>query len=177
MFTVSSYTLPGKPFNQLNDMVTTTSRSISQLLDPNLVCLDLAGGTKEEILLGLTNLLKGDPRIDDFPQMQKAVLDRERMMSTGVGKGIALPHAKTSAVNDIALVFAITTQPIHFGAVDNIPVRMLFMILSTENEKTAHIKLLSRISRLMNNDDLRKELLSADNYEKVVGIFKVKEQV
>ena len=169
--------LPNKTFNRLNDMVTTTSRSISQLLDPNLVCLDLAGETKEEVLLGITNLLKADPRVDDFDQMQQAVLDREKVMSTGVGKGIALPHAKTSTVNDITLAFAITTHPIQFEAVDDIPVRILFLILSTENEKTTHIKLLSRISRLMNNDDLREELLGAENFEEVMAIFKVKEQV
>ena len=158
-------------------MVTTTSRSIYQLLDQRMICLDLTGESKEEVLLGITGLLRGDPRINNFGLMQQAVLDRERIMSTGVGKGIALPHAKTSAVNDITLAFATTSQPIDYDAVDNIPVRMIFLILSSENEKTTHIKLLSRISRLMNSDELREELLNAENSEEVMSIFKVKEQV
>ena len=168
--------LPVKAFNRLNAMVSITSRSISQLLDDHLICLDLAGETKEEVLMGMTELLQGDPRINNFALMQQAVLDRERIMSTGVGKGIALPHAKTSAVNNITLAFATTAQPIDFDGVDNVPVRLLFLILSTENEKTAHIKLLSRISRLMNNDTLRKDLLNAESSAEVRSIFKVKEK-
>lgn len=157
-------------------MVTTTGRSISQLLNSSLICLNLEGETKEEILLGITGLLKGDPRINNFELMQQAVLEREKIMSTGVGKGIALPHAKTAAVNSIALAFATTARPVVFDAVDNIPVRVLFLVLSAENEKTSHIKLLSRISRLMNTDGFRDELLGAKNSDEVISIFKVKEQ-
>lgn len=157
-------------------MVTTTGRSISQLLRSDLISLDLEGETKEEVLLGITGLLEGDPRINNFELMQQAVLDRERIMSTGVGKGIALPHAKTAAVNDIALAFATTVHPVAFDAVDKVPVRILFLILSAENEKTTHIKLLSRISRYMNNDGFRDELLGAKNSEEIISIFKVKEQ-
>ena len=156
-------------------MVTITNRSVSQLLGQNMIRLGLAGATKEEVLLGVTELLKGDPRVNDFEQMQQAVLEREKIMSTGVGKGIALPHAKTSAVNEITLAFAVTAQPIEYNAVDNEPVRILFLILSAENEKTAHIKLLSRISRLMNDDTLRKELLTAESSGEVLSVFKLNE--
>ena len=158
-------------------MVTSTVRSISELLNLNRICIGLKGKSKEEILLGITDLLREDPRVNNFDVMQQAVLDREQMMSTGVGKGIALPHAKTSAINDIILVFATTETPIDFDAVDNEPIRILFLILSAETEKTTHIKLLSRISRLMNNDDLRNELLNAKNAAEIVSIFKLKEQI
>ncbi|MBX2822869.1 MAG: PTS sugar transporter subunit IIA [Rhodothermaceae bacterium] len=157
-------------------MVSTTSRSVIQLLDEHLVCLNLGGETKEEVIIGLTEMLQGDPRINNFELMRDAVLERERMMSTGVGKGIALPHAKTAAVNGITLAFATTAQPIDFNAVDNVPVRILFLILSAENEKTTHIKLLSRISRMMNDDSIREQLLKAENSREIIKIFKVKEQ-
>ena len=146
------------------------------MLDEHLVCLDLGGNTKEDVIIGLTELLQGDPRINNFELMRQAVLDRENMMSTGVGKGIALPHAKTAAVNNITLAFATTTQPIDFNAVDNVPVRILFLILSAESEKTAHIKLLSRISRMMNDDSMIEQLLNAENAGEIISIFKVKEQ-
>lgn len=157
-------------------MVTATNRSISQLLNHNLIYLGLQGETKEDVLLGITGLLKDDSRVNNFELMQQAVLDRERIMSTGVGKGIALPHAKTPAVNDITLAFATTANPIVYNAVDNIPVRILFLILSAENEKTTHIKLLSRISRLMNNDSLANELLKAKSSSDIISLFKVKER-
>ena len=146
------------------------------MLDKHLVCLDLGGETKEEVIIGLTEMLQGDPRINNFELMREAVLEREKMMSTGVGKGIALPHAKTAAVNDITLAFATTAKPIEFNAVDNVPVRILFLILSAENEKTAHIKLLSRISRMMNDDSMIEQLLNAKNSGEIISIFKVKEQ-
>ena len=162
--------------NPFNAMLTTNTWTINQLLERNLVQVNLEGSSKEEVLLGITNMLEGDARVDNFEEMQHAVLSREKIMSTGVGKGIALPHAKTSAVNGMALAFATTAEPIEYDSVDSVPVRILFLIVSAEKEKTRHIKLLSRISRLMNRDAVREQLLSARTPEDIITIFRLEEQ-
>ena len=157
-------------------MVTTNTRTINQLLEAKLVRVNLQGSSKEDVLLGITRLLEGDSRVVNFEEMQRAVLSREIVMSTGVGKGIALPHAKTAAVNGMALAFATTAEPIEYDSVDSVPVRILFLIVSAEKEKTMHIKLLSRISRLMNRDAVREQLLSARTPEDIISIIRLEEQ-
>lgn len=157
-------------------MVSTNSIAINQLLDGPFIKVNLGGTTKEDVLKGLTGLLEGDSRITNFEEMQRAVIEREQIMSTGVGKGIALPHAKTSAVNGLALAFATTAEPVDFDSVDHVPVRMLFLIVSAEKEKTLHIKLLSRISRLMNRDAVREQLLSAQTSEEIISIIRLEEE-
>ena len=157
-------------------MIATNTRTISQLLDNNLVRVNLDGASKDDVLQGITNLLERDSRVINFEEMQRAVMSREKVMSTGVGKGVALPHAKTSAVNGLVLAFATTSEPIEYNSVDNLPVRILFLIISTEQEKTLHIKLLSRISRMMNRDAVRERLLSARSAEEIIEVFRIEEK-
>ena len=119
----------------------------------------------------MLDLLADHPNVTDFEGACEAVFQREEMMSTGVGKGLALPHAKTGAVEGIIAAFATTQHPIAYGSVDDIPVSMLFLMISTERAKSQHIKLLSRVSRLMNEEDFRSRLLEAELSAEVLQIF------
>jgi PTS system fructose-specific IIA component len=152
-------------------MVTSNISGIHELLSPETVCVRLPGTTKSEILEKMLGLLDGHSNINDFEGVRESVLLREDVMSTGVGKGLALPHAKTPAVDGIAAAFATTAEPIEYGSIDNLPVRLLFLVVSTEGAKTQHIKLLSRISRLMNEEDFRVRLLEAETPEEVITLF------
>lgn len=144
---------------------------IHQYLTPETVRVGLPGTTKAEVLDNLVTLLRGQPQVKDLEDVRRAVLAREKVMSTGVGKRLALPHAKTNAVTDTVAAFAVTISPIDFGAIDNESVRLLFLLVGTEEAKSQHIKLLSRVSRLMNRDSFRERLLSADAPEKVLSLF------
>ncbi len=144
---------------------------IHQLLTPNTVRVGLEGETKAEVLDNLVGLLKGEQRVKDLEEVRRAVLSREKVMSTGVGKKLALPHAKTSAVTDTVAAFAVTKHPIDFGAIDNQPVMLLFLLVGTEEAKSQHIKLLSRVSRLMNRDSFREKLLAAREPGAVLRMF------
>ena len=119
----------------------------------------------------LIDLLKGHPAVNNLEDVRQAVFDREQVMSTGVGKGLGLPHAKTGAVNDTVAAFAVTQNPIDFGAIDSKQVRLLFLLVGNEQAKSQHIKLLSRISRLMNRDAFRDRLLQARTPEELLRIF------
>ena len=152
-------------------MITANITGVHKLLLNGVVRVHLPGNSKAEVLDGLIGLLEDHPQISDFKGVRDAVLRREAMMSTGVGKGLALPHAKTPSVAGIVAAFATTANPIEFDAIDDLPVNMLFLMVSTERAKSQHIKLLSRVSRLMNEDTFRNRLLEAQQPEDVLRIF------
>ncbi|GIV59834.1 PTS sugar transporter subunit IIA [Rhodocaloribacter litoris] len=152
-------------------MQSTSVTDIHQLLRRDVVRVGLPGQTKEEVVNRLVDLLQGQPGVRDLEAVRKAVWERERVMSTGVGKGLALPHAKTDAVEKTVAALAVTAEPIAFDAIDDQPVRILFLLVGTEEAKAQHIKILSRISRLMNRDALRERLLRAADAEEVLAII------
>jgi PTS system fructose-specific IIA component len=109
----------------------------------------------------MVELLAGDPAVKDLDEVRRVVLEREEMMSTGVGKGLALPHGKTSAVTGNVAALALTRLPVDFEAIDDQPVRLVFLLVGTPDSKSLHVKILSRISRLMNRDDVRQRMVAA----------------
>lgn len=152
-------------------MVTASMMGIHDLLQDGAVHVQLPGETKEDVLNALVSLLADHPSVSDFEGMRSAILKREAMMSTGVGNGLALPHAKTASVDGMVAAFVTTAQPVAYDAIDGLPVRMLFLMVSTERAKSQHIKLLSRVSRLMNDAAFRDRLLGAKRAKDVLKIF------
>ena len=152
-------------------MMTNRSSDFKDLLSRRTVRVGFAGETKDEIVSALVEVLKGFPEIRDLEEVRRAVLEREAVMSTGVGKGLALPHAKTSAVSGTVAAFAVTKTPIEWDAIDNEPVRLVFMLVGTEAARSQHIRVLSRVSRLMNRDDFRARLLDASSSDDVIEAF------
>ncbi|MEZ4701398.1 MAG: PTS sugar transporter subunit IIA [Rhodothermales bacterium] len=144
---------------------------IAQLLTPHTVSVHLPGETKGDVLDHLMALLQGDERVLDFESVRRAVLAREAIMSTGVGKGLALPHAKTSAVSGIVAAFATTASPVPYDAIDDEPVRLLFLLVGPEHAKSEHIKTMSRVSRLMNEAGFRARLLTAKSTAEIIALF------
>ena len=142
-----------------------------QLLTVDTVRVGLPGQTKDEVINALLDVVATHPAVQDPDAMRQAVFARERMMSTGVGKGLGLPHAKTQAVTATLAAFAITAEPVDFGAIDDQKVRLVFLLVGTEAAKSEHIKILSRISRLLNRDAFRKRLLRARDAGEVLTIL------
>ncbi len=153
----------------------TGTAGLFELLEPSTIRVGLPGATKQEVLENLLSLLNGHPVVRDLEEVREAVQAREAVMSTGVGKGLGLPHAKTPAVRDTVAAFAVTQQPVDFGAIDDRPVQLLFLLVGTEEAKSQHIKILSRISRLMNRDTFRRQLLEAQTPEAVLDLFEAAE--
>ena len=144
---------------------------VSDLLNSKVVIADLKSEKKEEVINELVDLFKDDPRIIDLEKVRTAVLEREKVMSTGVGKGFAIPHGKTSAVTDIIAAFGKSTKDINYDSLDGEPVNLIFLLVGKDNLVSTHIKLLSRISRLMNKDDLRERLIEANSTEEIVHLI------
>jgi len=149
---------------------------VHELLNLKYVLTEFKSENKNDVINELVDLLKGDERIIDLEEVRKCVFEREEKMSTGVGKGFAIPHGKTNSVSDILAAFGKSETPIEYNSLDGEPVHLVFLLIGKENLVAKHIKLLSRISRLMNNEEFRKKLVEADSKESILKIFTDEEQ-
>lgn len=148
---------------------------ISDILDESVVRVQLKGKSKDEIINQMIAIVNNSNKITDIEKVREAIFEREKIMSTGVGNGFAIPHGKTDAVLDIVAAFAVTEEPIDYDSLDEQPVRLIFLLVGKDSMVGPHIKLLSRISRLMNKEEFRSKLLKAESEKQVIEIFKAEE--
>ena len=149
---------------------------VFELLDEKFILTDFKSDDKESVINELIDLYKGNDKVNDIEKVRTAILDREKIMSTGVGKGFAIPHGKTNAVNDVIAAFGKTTRDIDYNALDGNPVHLVFLLVGREDMVSKHIKSLSRISRLMNKDEFRERLVNSNSKEEIISIFKEEEE-
>ena len=148
---------------------------ISDILTEDLVVAGLTGTSKNDIIDAMVDLVATSPKVLDKEKVRAAILERERIMSTGVGNGFAIPHGKTDAVTDIVAAFAVTAEPIDYESLDEKPVRLVFLLVGKDNLVGPHIKLLSRISRLMNKEEFRSRLLQVPTSREILELFRQEE--
>ncbi len=148
---------------------------LSDLLSEKYIIPSLKSHHKEDVINELIDLFKGDPKVTDLEKVRTAVMDREKIMSTGVGKNFAIPHGKTNAVNDIICAFGRSDQPIDYQSLDSQPVHLVFLIVGKDNMVSTHIKLLSRISRMMTKDAFREKLLKQNSVHGIISDFREEE--
>ena len=149
---------------------------VYELLEKKYILTDFKSKDKIDIINELIDLYKNDKKVNDLEKARTAVLEREKIMSTGVGKGFAIPHGKSNGVNDVIAAFGKTKHDIDYDALDGDPVHHVFLLIGRDDMVSKHIKLLSRISRLMNNDEFRDRLLEASTEENIINIFKKAEE-
>ncbi len=148
---------------------------ISQLLNEDNVFITLQAGNKEEAITKLVKSLKNQFPENKVDDALHAVLEREAIMSTGVGKGLAIPHGKCAGLEQSHVAFAILDKPLDYGSIDNQPVSMIFLLIGPDSQNSKHIKMLSRVSRLMNNAVFRDKLLQCEDKESILALFKEEE--
>lgn len=151
--------------------------NICSLLDPETVFPDLKANDKAEILDKLISSLKSKVSNGELEKIRSAVIERENIMSTGVGKGLAIPHGKTPGIEETYAAFAILKEPVDYEAIDDQPVNMVFLLVGPQSSNSLHIKMLSRISRLMNNSDFRERLRNCKTADEIIDQFKKEEHV
>ncbi|MBI5808988.1 MAG: PTS sugar transporter subunit IIA [Ignavibacteriales bacterium] len=149
---------------------------ICEILKVERIIPSMKSTDKESAIKELVYSFQDDPRVKDIDAVYQAVIEREKIMSTGVGKGFAIPHAKTNAVNEIIAAFGRLEQPIDFQSLDDQPVKLIFLLVGKENLVGPHIKLLSRLSRMMNLDEFRENLANATTAEEIYSLFENEEK-
>lgn len=148
---------------------------ITDLLKPDIICLDLKATTKEEIIDKMVNLLDSGNRLNDKVTYKEAILKREAQSSTGLEEGIAIPHAKTNAVKTPSIAFGRVINGVDYDSMDEEPSHLFFMIAAPENSNDSHIETLSKLTTFFLDDTFRKNLLSAKTIEEVIEIVNNKE--
>jgi mannitol/fructose-specific phosphotransferase system IIA component (Ntr-type) len=145
-------------------------------LKPEYIAIGLPSESKEDLLDAMVALAARNPLVLDKEKVSQAIHERERIMSTGVGKGFAIPHGKTDAVGDIVIAFATTAEPVDYESMDNEPVRLVLLLISRDSDVGTRLKLLSRASKVMNSDSARERLANAKTSEEVMDIFAAEEE-
>ena len=149
--------------------------TIHPLLSPEHILLDLQVHDKFEAIHALVDTFVGTINPELLVEIREAIISREKIMSTGVGQGLAIPHGKTDAVNKNYAAFARLKEPIEFNSIDAMPVQLIFLIVGPYADHRSHIRLLSKVSTLMNYDDFRSDLFVIKNEIELIEHFKEKE--
>lgn len=147
------------------------TQSLHSLLSVERVHVGLDAPTKADILRAMVRLAETDPAVVDSEALLQAVEARESLISTGVGQGLALPHARTSAVTDTVVSFATLAEPVDYDALDGNPVVMVVFLAGPDRERGEHVRLLSRISRVVADAETRQTLLDATSPGGVLDVI------
>jgi mannitol/fructose-specific phosphotransferase system IIA component (Ntr-type) len=138
------------------------------LLDPQLIFLDIPAHTREEVLVWVADRLEEVGAVRRAGDLVDLLLDRERLGATVVGEETAIPHCKLPGMKEIVTAFARTTEPIAFGADDELA-RMFFFVVSPREQPAAHLQVLANISRLLRSAEARRVLATAPDAAAIRG--------
>ena len=144
---------------------------INNMLSENCINLDLKGTNKGQIIDELVEMLNAAGKLNDKEEYKKEILKRESQSSTGLEEGIAIPHAKTSAVKVPSIAFGLSKAGVDYDSLDGEPSKLFFMIAAPANASDTHIEVLSKLTTTLLDDDIRERLLNATSPKEVIEIL------
>ena len=145
---------------------------IEDLLSPDLMIMDLKATTQEEAIKEMANLEVKQGVVNNEEEFIKSIWAREKESTTGIGEGIAMPHARNKYINRAAVLFAKSPKGIDYKALDGQPVHLFFMITAPAGADNTHLQALAKLSSLLINPDVVNALKAATTPEEVIDIFK-----
>ncbi|MDD4997222.1 MAG: PTS sugar transporter subunit IIA [Syntrophales bacterium] len=150
--------------------------NFTEILKRDFILEELEARNQHDVLAELVGVFaKGGVRFDPEAMLQ-VLLERERLGSTGIGDGIAIPHGKLQGLDEILLSFGRSSEGIAFDAMDGKPVHLFFLLMAPENSAGLHLKILAKISRMLKDTALRNNLLQAKSKEEIWRIIEEQEQ-
>ncbi len=146
---------------------------LTEVLTADVVKTDLAATTRDGAVRELVELLAHAGRIQpgDVEEVTQAILRREHLGSTAIGRGVAIPHSKAKAVTQFTAAFGRSAPGIEFAAIDNEPVHLVFLLTSPPDSQRAHLRALAHISRLLTKQDLRARILAAKDATEILEVI------
>jgi PTS system nitrogen regulatory IIA component len=151
---------------------------LADILKESSVIADIKGVTKREILFEMVETLKNAKLIDNVDSVVDIIMEREKLGSTGIGDGVAIPHGKMKKLNTILCVAGRSKEGVNFDAVDRQPVHIFFLVLAPEDSASMHLKVLSRISKVLRDQSFRKKMLKlADAHEIYTNIIEADDKL
>jgi PTS system nitrogen regulatory IIA component len=143
---------------------------ISDYLDENLV-LFLQATTRDEALAQLVDKIFEAGKLSDKELFYKAIIGREKIVSTGIGMGVAIPHAKLPSYDHFFIAIGILQKPIDWQSLDGNPIRLIFMIGGPDDKQTEYLQILSLLTRAIKDEHRRKKLLNINNPKAILELF------
>ncbi|MDD5614072.1 MAG: PTS sugar transporter subunit IIA [Candidatus Omnitrophica bacterium] len=149
---------------------------VSELLKKNLIKLEIEAVDKQGVIKEMVDIMRDCAQIENGDVFLNDVYAREKLGSTGIGDGIALPHARSKGIKQLILVFGRSTEGVEFDALDGNPVHLVFLIGTPKEDVGNYLKTLAQLSRLLKKEHFRKRILAADSEEEIFEIFKEAEE-
>lgn len=132
----------------------------------------LESSSKDDALAELVTLVGESDEITDVERLREAILEREQIMSTGIGLGIAIPHAKIDSVRDFVVGFGKTQMPLDFNSLDGNPVRFIVLIAGPTDQQERYLQLLARITLKLKDSAVRRRLTEAEDVEALLAALR-----
>ncbi|MBN2029236.1 PTS sugar transporter subunit IIA [bacterium] len=148
---------------------------LSDLLNKETITISLSHQDKQGVIEELLDLALKTGKINDRSVALKAIMERENLMSTGLEKGVAVPHAKSKAVDDLTTALGISKEGIDFHSADGKPSHLFFLLLAPEAAAGPNIKILAQIARLTSNPNFCEALKKASSSQEVLEIIQGEE--
>jgi PTS system nitrogen regulatory IIA component len=145
---------------------------ITDILSPDMVIADLKGTTKPEVLNELAKALTSKYKEISLADLTAVLAERERLGSTAIGDGIAIPHGKLRGVTKIIGAFGRHVQGVDFDSLDGGPSQLFFVLVAPEDSASLHLKALARVSRLLKESSFRERLLAAKDADELYRLIK-----
>ena len=146
--------------------------ALLDVLGEQCVRVGLEGEDKEEVLEELVDALVRAGRVTDREAALEALLERERMGTTGIGGGVAIPHGKHQSIRELAAALGTSRSGVEWEAADGEPVYLVFLVLAEADNPGPHVQLLADIARLLKTPGLRKRLVSAGSPDEVIRLIR-----
>jgi mannitol/fructose-specific phosphotransferase system IIA component (Ntr-type) len=144
---------------------------IQDILQKNAIILNLEAADKTNLLIQMAQYLASLYDLKDKDMVVQKILDREAEMSTGIGFGIAIPHARIEGIETVLMVAARHVKGIEFNAIDEQPVHLIFMMLSPPSTTSPYTQILSSLSRIMSYEEIRKSLIETDSPDSFLSVI------
>jgi len=144
---------------------------IMDILNKDCIIPELRSKNKREVLEELTGALLNCKANLDKEALVAVLLERERLGSTGIGDGIAIPHGKVQDLDELVLSFGRSTEGIEFDSMDGRPTHLFFLLIAPENSAGIHLRALAKISRLLKSGQFRQRLLEAESSEALFQVI------
>jgi fructose-specific phosphotransferase system IIA component len=147
---------------------------LANFITEERVCLDLSATDKVGVIKEMVELLGNHELITDKEGLIKGLIAREELETTGIGDGIALPHARIDVINELTVAFGRSEKGVEFEALDDKPVYLVFLILAPRKDSSKVLKLLAGVCRILRKENFRQALLSAENEQEIIRLIEEK---
>lgn len=148
---------------------------LSDILQRDAIIADLKSTNKQGILKELAISVSKAAKTES-KEIEKVLLEREKLGSTGIGGGIGIPHGKLRSINSIIVGFGRSIKGVEFDSLDNRPVHIFFLLITPENSTGSHLRVLAQVSKLLKNHDFKENLINAESIDEIRAIIQEQDE-